>query len=39
MEIVLGGLDDVVNLFGYTDASHNPDKTSRPIETRLLLLP
>ena len=30
LELVLGGLDDEVNLFGYTDASHNPDKTSRP---------
>ena len=30
MELVLGGLDDEVNLFSYTDASHNPDKTSRP---------
>jgi hypothetical protein len=30
LELVLGGLDDNVILFGYTDASHNPDKTSRP---------
>jgi len=30
LELVLGGLDDEVKLFGYTDASHNPDKTSRP---------
>ena len=30
LELVLGGFDSDILLFGYTDASHNPDKTSRP---------
>ena len=29
-EIVLGGMDEVVKLFGYTDASHLPDSSSKP---------
>mmetsp|Transcript_29793 Transcript_29793/g.40907 ORF Transcript_29793/g.40907 Transcript_29793/m.40907 type:complete len:1150 (+) Transcript_29793:1094-4543(+) len=29
-EIVLGGMDETVKLFGYTDASHLPDNSSKP---------
>ena len=28
--LILGGTDEDINLFGYADASHLPDKTSKP---------